>query len=105
MRAGKLDRSITIQSFTNTVNEYGTPIETWTDVATLRAQLIQSSTEEFLTNGASDTTSVIFRTRYFASVTTSSQIIYEGETFNVREVKEIGRRVGLELRCERKVST
>ncbi|WP_320202389.1 phage head closure protein [Agrobacterium rosae] len=105
MRSGKLDRSITIQGFTNTVNEYGTPIETWTDVATVRAQIIQSSTEEFLADGASDTTSIIFRTRYFVGVTTSSQVIYEGETFNVREVKEIGRRKGLDLRCDRKVTT
>ncbi|MCI9865067.1 phage head closure protein [Rhizobium skierniewicense] len=105
MRAGKMDRSITVQSFTSLVNEYGTPVETWTDVATVRAQIIQSNTEEFLTNGASDTTSIIFRTRYFVGVTTSSQVIYEGETFNTREVKEIGRRKGLELRCERKVTS
>jgi SPP1 family predicted phage head-tail adaptor len=104
MRSGKLDRTIKVQSFTTTVNEYGTPVQAWTDVATSRAQIIQSSTEEFLTNGASDTTSIIFRTRYFEGVYTSSQVIYEGETFNVREVKEIGRRKGLDLRCERKVS-
>ncbi|WP_425963788.1 phage head closure protein [Rhizobium nepotum] len=104
MRAGNLDRSITVQTFTSTVNDYGTPIETWTDVATVRAQIIQSSTEEYLTNGASDTTSIIFRTHYFQGLTTSNQVVYEGETFNVREVKEIGRRKGLDLRCERKVS-
>lgn len=104
MRAGKLDRSITVQSFTSTVNDYGTPIETWTDVATVRAQIIQSSTEEFLTNGASDTTSIIFRTRYFSPIGGTSRILFEGEEYNVREVKEIGRRKGLDLRCERKVS-
>lgn len=104
MRSGKLDRTIKVQSFTSTVNGYGTPVQAWTDVATARAQIIQSSTEEFLTNGASDTTSIIFRTRYFEGVNTSSQVVYDGETFNVREVKEIGRRKGLDLRCERKVS-
>jgi SPP1 family predicted phage head-tail adaptor len=104
MRAGKLDRSITVQSFTNTVNDYGTPIETWTDVATVRAQIIQSSTEEFLTSGATDETVIIFRTRYFGAVAPKSRILFEGEEYNVREVKEIGRRKGLDLRCERKVS-
>jgi SPP1 family predicted phage head-tail adaptor len=104
MRSGKLDRTIKIQSFTSTVNEYGTPVSTWADVTTLRAEVIQSSTQEFLTNGASDETSMIFRTRYFDGVNTSSQVLYEGEEFNVREVKEIGRRKGLDLRCERKVS-
>lgn len=105
MRAGKLDRSITVQSFTSTVNDYGTPVSVWTNVATVRAQIIQSSTEEFLTSGASDTTSIIFRTRYFAAVTNGSQVIYEGQPYNVREVKEIGRRKGMDLRCERQVST
>lgn len=104
MRAGKLDRSITVQSFTSTVNDYGTPIETWTDVATVRAQIIQSSTEEFLTSGATDETVIIFRTRYFGAVAPKSRILFEGEEYNVREVKEIGRRKGLDLRCERKVS-
>lgn len=36
MRAGKLDRSITVQSFVSAPNEYGTPVSTWTDVATVR---------------------------------------------------------------------
>ncbi|MCJ8053892.1 phage head closure protein [Shinella curvata] len=101
MRAGKLDRTIKIQGFTNTVNEYGTPVETWTDKATLRAQIIQSSTEEFIRGGAVDETVIIFRTRWLASVTTSDRIEYEGEAFNIKETKEIGRRKGLELRAVR----
>ncbi|CUX15388.1 MULTISPECIES: phage head closure protein [Agrobacterium] len=104
MRSGKLDRSITIQSFTSVPNEYGTPVSTWTDVATVRAQLIQSSTEEFLTGGASDETVVIFRTRFLSGVTGASRVLYQGGEFNIREVKEIGRRKGLELRCDRKVT-
>lgn len=104
MRSGKLDRTIKVQSFTSTVNDYGTPVQAWTDVATARAQIIQSSTEEFLTNGASDETTIIFRTRYFSPIGGTSRIIFEGEEYNVREVKEIGRRKGLDLRCERKVS-
>lgn len=105
MRSGKLDRSITIQSFANTVNEYGTPVSTWTDVATIRAQIITSSTEEFLTNGASDESVIIFRTRYLLGISNSSRVLYDGDEYNVREVKEIGRRKGLELRCERKVTS
>lgn len=104
MRSGKLDRTIKVQSFTSTVNDYGTPIETWTDVATARAEIIQSSTQEYLTNGASDTTTVIFRTRYFEGLTNAGRVVVGGKEYNVREVKEIGRRKGLELRCERKVS-
>ncbi|NSL22842.1 phage head closure protein [Agrobacterium tumefaciens] len=104
MRAGKLDRAITIQSFTSVLNEYGTPVPTWTDVGTIRAQIITSNTEEFLTNGASDESIIIFRTRYLPGVSNSSRVLYDGGEFNVREVKELARRKGLELRCERRVA-
>ncbi len=101
MRAGKLDRTIIIQRFTSEPNEYGTPIETWTIVATLRAQIIQANTEEFIRGGAEDETVIIFRTRWLAGITTADRIDYEGEAFNLKETKEIGRRKGLELRAVR----
>lgn len=101
MRAGKLDRSITIQRFTSTVDEYGTPVMTWTDVATVRAQIMQASTEEFIrAYGASDKTVIIFRARWLSGITNADRISYDGANYNIKEVKEIGRRKGLELRCE-----
>mgnify|MGYP001093808054 CR=1 FL=1 len=103
MRAGKLDRTIQIQRFSSAPNDFGTPVETWTDVATLRAQIIQSSTEEFIKDGAVDETAIIFRTRWISGVTTADRIQYEGSQFNIRETREIGRRKGLELRAVRSV--
>lgn len=101
MRAGRLDRQITIQRSENSVNEYGTPVFTWTDTATLRVQLVESRAEEFLAGGAAnDKTLAIFRVRYLAGVTNADRIAYDGKLFNIREVKEIGRRKGLELRAE-----
>lgn len=101
MRAGKLDRTITIQRGTNIVNEYGSPAFTWANLATLRAQVVQSSTEEFIENGAEEKTVVIFRTRFLAGVTAADRVHYLGGDFNIRELKEIGRREGLEIRCVR----
>ena len=101
MRAGKLDRSIKIQAFTSTVNEYGTPIEAWTDFATVRAQIIEASTEEFQrAYGEGGTTVVVFRIRWLSGVTIEHRVVYEGHNLNIRDIKEIGRRKGLELRCE-----
>lgn len=100
MRAGKLDRVITIQRFTSTVDDYGTPVQAWTDVATVRAQLVQASTEEFIRGfGASDETVVIFRVRWLDGITNADRCLYDAGTFNIKEIKEIGRRKGLELRC------
>jgi SPP1 family predicted phage head-tail adaptor len=101
MRSGKLDRTIIIQTAAAAVDEYGTPTVTWTDLATARAQLIQASTEEFLRGyGEIDALAVIFRTRWLDGVTAAHRVVYEGRNLNIREVKEIGRRRGLELRCE-----
>ncbi|MCB1511521.1 MAG: phage head closure protein [Hyphomicrobiaceae bacterium] len=100
MRAGKLDRDITIQRGTTTIDEYGTMTQTWADVATLRAQIVQQSTEEFIRGfGASDVTAVIFRTRWLDGVTNADRISHDGGIYNIKEMKEIGRRRGLEIRC------
>lgn len=101
MRAGSLDRAITLQAFSNTVAPDGTPIAAWSDAATVRAQLVEASTDEFLAGyGESDKTVAIFRIRWLDGVSTAQRVLYQGRTLNIREVKEIGRRKGLELRCE-----
>lgn len=102
MRAGRLDRTIIIERGAHTVDAAGTPSFTWTTLATLRAERIQSSTDEYLqAQGANAETVMIFRTRFVASVTTADRVLYEGDVFNIREVKELGRRRGLELRTEK----
>jgi SPP1 family predicted phage head-tail adaptor len=105
MRAGKLDRTISIDRYSaGEPNEYGETIPTWTPLATLRAQVVQASTEEFLeAYGASEQTAIIFRVRWIAGVDTADRISYEGSYFNIKETKEIGRRKGLELRAVRAV--
>lgn len=102
MRAGNLDRVITIQRVTEgPPNDYGTPSEAWADLYTIRAQQVQASTEEFIRGfGASDKTVAIFRTWWIDGITTADRIVYGAQTFNLKEVKELGRRAGLELRCE-----
>jgi SPP1 family predicted phage head-tail adaptor len=101
MRAGKLDRQITIQSFSSTIDVLGTPTVTWTTIATVRAQVIEVSTEEYQrAYGEGGNTSIIFRIRFLAGVTTDHRVQYEGKDLNIRELKEIGRGKGLELRCE-----
>lgn len=101
MRAGLLDRTITLQSFAASVNAAGTPQEQWSDFATVRAQKVEASTEEYLAGfGESDRTVVIFRTWWIDGVINSMRVVFEGRNLNIRETKEIGRRRGLELRCE-----
>lgn len=102
MRAGKMDRTITIQlPIEGEPDEAGQVIPTWQTLATVRAQIMQASTEEFLrAYGTTDNYAVIFRLRYLSGVTVRHRVQHDGMNLNIREVKEIGRRKGLELRCE-----
>ena len=79
MKSGKLRRVIVVQGFSNTVNEAGTPVLTWADKATLRAEVVQQSTAEFIRGfGASDETVIVFRTRFIAGVTNADRILFGG---------------------------
>jgi len=100
MRAGKLDRTITIERATTGVDDFGTPVEGWATVATVRAQRIQSTTEEFMRSfGASSESAVIFRIRHMDGLTLADRVTEGSAVFDVKEIKELGRREGLELRC------
>lgn len=102
MRSGLLDRQITIQSATVTVADNGTPQTTWADFATLRAQRIEATTDEYVRGyGAGTERVMIFRTRYIDGVSPANQIVYCGDAYQIKQIKEIGRRVALEFRAER----
>jgi hypothetical protein len=44
---------------------------------------------------------VIFRTRYFGGITVADRVSFNSEPFRLVDIQEIGRREGLELRCQR----
>ena len=100
MRAGKLDKTIVIERRGETVNEYGTVAEGWAPVATVRAQVIQQSTDEFLKGaGTTGQTAIVFRVRHRDDLMLEDRVTYQGQVFDMKEIKELGRRDGLDLRC------
>jgi SPP1 family predicted phage head-tail adaptor len=102
MRAGKLDRTITIQRQTETVSASGAVASAWTNLATVRAEMVQLSAGEFLASfGEADTTAIVFRVRYLAGIKNEDRVSYEGQFYDLKQVAEIGRRRVLELHCER----
>lgn len=61
--------------------------------------LVQQTAEEFLAGmGEVENTTVIFRTRYMAGLTTTDRLIYDGTPYDLKQIVERGRRRGLELR-------
>lgn len=102
MRAGQLDRSLIVERSTRIRDETGNYTNVWSLLARRRAHVLQSSTEEFVRNYAVTADRiVIFRIRYLAGLRLSDRITYENEQFTLKEVKELGRRRGLELRTVR----
>lgn len=100
MRSGKLDQTITIRSMTYVDDGYGGQEQVEADFATLRAQIIEESTDEFVRNyGVSTERLRIFRTRWLDGVTPEMRVLHDGESFGIKQIKPIGRRRGLEIRC------
>lgn len=100
MRAGKLDKTITIERLGTTVNDYGTVSEGWSLLHTVKAQLLQSSASEFpASSGTNSETVSVFRIRHLDGIGLADRIVHDGAVYDLKEVKELGRRSGLELRC------
>jgi SPP1 family predicted phage head-tail adaptor len=102
MRAGKLDQTIEIRrQADDAVDAYGNPVPgTVSTVAEMRAQIIQASTEEFIRAwGANSETVMIFRTRWLDGITLADTVRHDGTDYNLKEIKPLGRRRGLELRA------
>lgn len=102
MRAGKLDTTITIRGVFWVDDGYGGQTEVVEDIATARAQIIEESTDEFMRNyGVSTERLRIFRTRWIDGVDLEMKIKHNGLDYDIKQIKPIGRRRGLELRCVR----
>lgn len=101
MFSGPLDRRITIQRATTSADAYNEPIETWATLATVWAMKRDASDSE--RQRASETSAEIttrFQIRYsstVAEINPKDRISYDGKTYDIWGVKEIGRREGLEI--------
>jgi len=102
MRAGNLDRVITIESCITEIDYRGTVTNTWATFATMRAQKLENATDNREgTRGDTTDTTITFRMRWLDGVTLDRRVTYDGQPFKITRIKEIGRRVGLDITCER----
>lgn len=99
MRAGKLDRRITIQRATTTGTDgFGHPVMTWEDHVTVWAEVLSvSDGERWRAAEVAAHVTHRFRIRWGAGVTAEDRVVYDGRTFEISGVKEIDRRVGQEI--------
>ncbi|HEV7344266.1 MAG TPA: phage head closure protein [Devosia sp.] len=102
MRAGDLDREVRLLRFSITYNDDNEPIEGWTpDASPVWASVQYASDGEKARAGqVGAVVSIRFQIRWSASASTlnaKDRVIYEGGTFDIAGIKELGRREGLEI--------
>lgn len=102
MDAGKLDRRITIERFTTTRDAFNNPIETWAPLVTRTpaAKLDIRDSERWTAQEVGAEITTRFQIRYssvVADVNPKDRVLYDGKTYGIVGVKEIGRRDGLEI--------
>ncbi|MFA5897937.1 MAG: phage head closure protein [Hyphomicrobium sp.] len=101
MLAGKLDRRISIERASTAQDDTGQEIETWLPVATVWASWRRASARETLAAAeiAAEVTDVFdIRWSYLvAEINPKDQIIFDGRTYDISAVAEIGRREGMQI--------
>lgn len=98
MRAGELDRRVTIEQPTETRDSYGEPVTTWSELATVWASREDMRGQErFTAQQVHSELTTVFRMRYRDDVTTKMRLKENGVIFDIEEVVETGRREGLEI--------
>jgi SPP1 family predicted phage head-tail adaptor len=105
MKPEKLDRRVTIQRFALTRGPNNEPVETWSDLATVWASKADVSDGEKLRAaqvGSVLTTRFVCRwSSDIQDVNAKDRLRFDGKTFDVVGVKEIGRHEGIEITAAR----
>lgn len=102
MNIGGMNTKIIIERNTPTKSTNGAEIPSWATLATLWADKRPVSGRETL-QGADrviTTEAASFYTHYYSGITTKDRINESGRYWNLRYVREVGRREGLELLAE-----
>lgn len=101
MRAGKLDRRLTVQRRELVSKDGWNDVYDWTDLITVWCEKEHSKEDIQNLDDAGRHFSVItFRTRWLSDIREEDRLLFEGETFEIRGIREIGRREGLEIKAK-----
>ena len=101
MRAGRLNKRITIQSPATGQDATGEPTTGWTDVATVWASIVDVSGREYVAaGGLQNSAQTMVTLRFRAGIVPSMRVVHGADTFNVEAV--LGQDgLGLLLMCSR----
>lgn len=101
MRAGRLDRRIVIYRNFPTQSSSGAPVDSWQAAANVAASVKwDRGSERFVTQQIVGKSAVTFTIRYSSNVsgiTVADRINFDGRDYDIRDVRELGRRKGIEI--------
>lgn len=99
LKAGELNRQITLQTQTITADNDGFQMETWADVATVWAAVVTTGGREFYSaQKVKAEMTCLFRIRYRQDITTKMRIQYGSRIFDILSVNDVdGARVELQI--------
>lgn len=97
-----MDRTVVFERMTATPNDYGTVVETWAALATMRAERVRNAVNDQMGESGSETkASLQFRTWFYDGLTLDDRVSFEGDAYRIKRIDEIGRRRGLNILVER----
>lgn len=98
MEVGKLDRRITIRSYTIAQDTFGENVKTFTNLATVWAKFVGlAGREGYNTDQRVASFDAKFVIRYRADVTPQHKIVFDGATYDIKALNMIGRKRYLEI--------
>lgn len=103
MDIGKLDRRVTIQQATVSRGTVGGHAESWSTLAVVWANVRDlNGRETFNAQAAGSNVKRVVTIRHLATVTDDMRVLFaDGSTARIAWMRELGRKDGLELYCEK----
>lgn len=97
-----MDRLVALQARVDTVAANGERTGAWQTYASVWADVREVTGREIIASGTEQAQKqVIFFLRYSSAITEQHRVSYSGDDYDIENIREIGRREGLELRCVR----
>jgi len=105
MNIGKMDRRITIQSATNTVDTFGQRNESWSDRRTTwAAKRDELATERVEAGQVVEVVRTTWTLRFDSDLKHTERIVYDSETYYILGIMELGRKEGHKVLSEKRSS-
>jgi len=104
MRAGDLRHRITIERYTESQNDFGEVVESWSELLSTRASVRPISAKDIFTNSGliNETTHRVFM-RYQEDIKPNDRVLYTGRIFDISSViNSEERNITIELLCKEK---